>query len=226
MKIVDSLIRVVVLWICVAAAMLFLGGHLWAAWQWNLVGLRFLKGQDPTLPLVSPGCPHIWLVGMVAGERGQLLTRHQAFEQALGCSPMSLTLAMTIFPEDLGLAQLAIRLYPENSKAWFWLGEALNATDPSKARLAFLQTVKLDPRYSLAWGDLGRIYEGNGEYETAEEAYLKCCMIADSEGFCCVGAGRIMEQKGNLQKAIEYYRLSNSTIVLDHANILEEILYP
>ena len=72
-----------------------------------------VKGE--LVAITSPGCSHIWLVGTVAGQRGDLLAQHQAFMQALGCSPNYQSLIQAVLPEDQELAQLATQYYPESS---------------------------------------------------------------------------------------------------------------
>jgi tetratricopeptide (TPR) repeat protein len=229
MKIFNSHHRVGFIWICVLAAALLLGGRLWEAWQWNWTGLRLMKGQEASIPLTPPGCSHIshiWLVGMMAGKRGDLPAQRQAFEQALKCSSNYLSLIQAVLPEDLEIARLATQQYPENSKAWYWLGQASAPTDPFAAQQAYLRTLTLDPHNDWAWYRVGRNYELNGEFEMAGEAYLKCCLNGDPGSNGCWGAGRMMEKLGNLQQAIEYYRLSRWEKALERAQELEKQLSP
>jgi len=124
------------------------------------------------------------------------------------------------------MALLATQYYPDSSKAWFWLGEATAPTDHLGARQAYLRTVALAPRYGLAWCRLGRNYESNSELEKATEAWLNCCLNGDPGKNGCYGAGRMMEQLGNPQQAIEYYRRSHWEGALNRADELEKQLIP
>ena len=158
-------------WISVLVTAVFLGGRLQDAWQWNSTALLFLKGKGKSIAVTASGCSHIWLVGMMAGKRGDEPAQRQAFEQALGCSSVNLSLVRVVFPKDENMARLATQQYPENSNAWFWLGEAIAPTDPPGARQAYLRTVALAPHYGLAWCRLGSNYERDGEFEKAANLF-------------------------------------------------------
>jgi tetratricopeptide (TPR) repeat protein len=212
--------------VCVLAIAWLGGARLGDAWQWNWINLRLIKSQDAALSDTIPGCSHIWLVGMAVGQRGDRSAQHQAFVQALGCSPVYLSLVQAVLPADPELARLAAQHYPESSKAWFWLGEASAPTDPLLARHAYLATVALSPHKGLAWCRLGLNYVQNSEIEKASEAWLNCCLNGDPGSNGCYGAGLMMEQLGNLPQAIAYYRLSHWEGALKRAQELEASLKP
>lgn len=186
----------------------------------------FLKGKGEPIAVTTSGCGHIWLVGVEAGKRGDLAGQRHIWEQALGCAPNYLSLLQAVLPQDKGMALLATQRYPDSSKAWFWLGEAIAPTDHLAARQAYLRTVALAPDDGLAWCRLGSSYEHDGEPEKASEAFLNCCLNGDRGSNGCYGAGRIMERLGNVQKAIEYYRLSRWEGALKRAEELENQLKP
>jgi hypothetical protein len=104
--------RVALIWICILAAALFFWGRLWDAWQWNWINLCLIKGQAV---ITTSDCSHIWLVGMAAGQRGDLSGQRQAFMQALGCSRIYLSLVQDVLPENKEMARLAAQYYPESS---------------------------------------------------------------------------------------------------------------
>jgi tetratricopeptide (TPR) repeat protein len=193
------------------------GGFLWNAWQWNWTNLRLLRGQAV---ITSSGCAHTWLAGMAAGQRRDLSTQHQSLEQALGCSPAYVTLVQAVYPADQELARLAAQTYPASARAWFWLGETLASNDLPAAREAYLHTVTLAPHHALAWCRLGRNSESSGDLGKASAAWLACCLNGDPGKNGCWGAGRMMEQLGNLPQAILYYRLSRWQGALDRAQLL------
>jgi tetratricopeptide (TPR) repeat protein len=211
-------------WICVPLAMLVFGVHLWETLQWNWISLRLLKGQEVTVPVSPKVCSHEWLVGMVAGHNGDLVSQRQAFKLVLSCTDDYLSLMQVVLPEDQELAQLSTQQYPENSKAWSWLGRASLLTDHYRSRQAYLRTVVLDPGDGFAWYELGWNYEQSSEFKLAGEAYLNGCLNGDYGYFCCWSAGRMMEKMGYLQQAIDYYRLSQWDQSLERAKDLEEQL--
>jgi hypothetical protein len=124
------------------------------------------------------------------------------------------------------MALLATQLYPSSSDAWFWLGEALAPTDRLDARQAYLHTVTLSPHHGLAWCRLGYDFEYDGQLEKALANFLNCCYSGDPGYHGCYGAGRMMEQQGNLPQAIAYHRLSRWEGALKRANELEKQLNP
>ena len=213
-------------WIYLLTVVLLSGGDLIRAGQMNVTAVRLIKGQDVSIPITAQDCSQIWLAGAVAGKHAGLPGRRPALEAALRCSPEYLSLVQALLPEDTGMAWTATRQYPDNSKAWFWLGDVTAPTDPMAARQAYLHTVALSAPHGLAWCRLGVNYEVKGELEKASEAYLNCCSYGDPGSNGCYGAGRMMERIGNPQLAIEYYRLSYWEGALKRAQELEKLINP
>jgi len=211
-------------WLSLLVAALFLGVRLQDAWGWNSRALLFLKGKGESIAVTASDCGHIWLVAAQAGRRGDLAGQRRIWEQALGCSPNNVSILRALLPQDMDMALLATQYYPDHSETWFWLGEAVAPTDHLGARQAYLRTVALAPRYGLAWCRLGRNYESNSELEKATEAWLNCCLNGDPGSNGCYGAGRMMEQLGDPQQAIEYYRRSHWEGALNRADELEKQL--
>ena len=211
-------------WLGVLITTMFWGASLQYAWRWNSRALCFLKGEP--IAVTAMGCDHIWLAAAEAGRRGDPSGQRHIWEQALGCSPGNLSLLLTVLPQETDMARLATQSYPNNFKAWFWFGEAIAPNDYLDARQAYLRTVALAPSYGLAWCRLGRNYENNGEIEKAAKAWLNCCCNGDPGSNGCYGAGRMMEQLGDPQQAIEYYRFSHWEGSLKRADELEAQLHP
>ena len=211
-------------WSVVLITVVFWGPGFRDAWQWNSRAIRLLKGE--TIAAKASGCNHIWLVAAEAGQRGDLPGQRRIWEQALGCSPGNLFLLAIVLPLDIDMARLATQLYPDSSQAWFWLGEAIAPTDYLGSRQAYLHVIALRPHHGLAWCRLGRNYESDGGLEIATQAWLNCCYHGDPGSNGCYGAGRMMEQLGNLPKAIEYYHLSRWDGAQKRADELEDQLSP
>ena len=213
-------------WLSLLVAALLLGVRLQDAWGWNSRALLFLKGKGESIAVTASDCGHIWLAAADAGRRGDLAGQRQIWEQALICSPGNLSMLRALLPQDMDMALLATQYYPDHSETWFWLGEAVAPTDYLGARQAYLRTVALSPRYGLAWCRLGQNYEYDGDLEKATEAWLNCCLNRDPGSNGCYGAGRMMEQLGDPQQAIEYYRRSHWEGALNRAEELEKQLIP
>lgn len=213
-------------WIGVLVAAIFLGAHLQDAWRWNSRALLFLKDKVEPIVVTASGCDHIWLAAAETGKRGDLAGQRHIWEQALGCSPGNLSLLRIVMPQDVDMARLATQRYPDSSKAWFWLGEAIAPSDHMGARQAYLHTVALAPHDGLAWCRLGSNHEQDSEFEKASDAFLNCCYYGDPGVNGCYGAGRMMERLGYPQQAIEYYRLSRWEGALKRADELEKQLRP
>jgi hypothetical protein len=58
--------------------------------------------------------------------------------------------------------------------------------------------------------------------EKEKGAFLNCCYFGDPGKNVCWNAGRVSEEQGNFQQAIEYYRLSRWEMALERAKVLEE----
>ena len=207
--------------ICVLSVGVFIGERLQDAWLWNSIGVRLNKGEEVSITIVNPDCAHIWMVGVIAGQRGDLAGQRHIWEQALGCSPGSLSLLQIVLPLDIYMPRLATQQYPNSSEAWFWLGETISPTDQLGARQAYLRSVELSPHAGLAWCRLGWNYQYDSEVEKSFAAFLKCCLNGDPGSNGCNHAGLFMERLGDLPQAIEYYRLSIYEKALKRADELE-----
>ena len=155
------------------------------------------------------------------------LRARQAYSRVLASSRKNISILRTVLPFDKDMALLATQLYPDSSESWFWLGDSIGGwRDLLGARQAYLHAIALSPHNSMAWCGLGYNYEINNEFEKSSEAYLNCCSYGDPGSNGCYGAGRMMEQLGDPQQAIEYYRRSRWEGSLNRADELENQLSP
>jgi cytochrome c-type biogenesis protein CcmH/NrfG len=129
-------------------------------------------------------------------------------------------------PLDRDLASQAVKLYPQNSAAWFWLGEASFTEEKAISRQAYQQATTLNPKDSVAWCRLGSIYENANELDLALKALTACCRLGDPGRNGCWGAGRVYEKLGDLPAAIATYRRSIWSTALQRADELEKQLKP
>ena len=194
------------------------------AWQWNLTGIHLIKGERVYLDVENPDCSHIWMVAYYAGRSGNDAGQYRTWEKALACSPSSLPILKVILLEDVDLAREAVRIYPKNYLAWFWLGDTLSPSDPSAAKQAYLQSVSLSPYYALAWCRLGSFYRKEENYKEALDAFTNCCYDGDPGSNGCYGAGKVLEILGDPQRAIKFYRRSHWEVALNRAKELAKEL--
>jgi hypothetical protein len=73
--------------------------------------------------------------------------------------------------------QAAVNLEPANPENWYLLGRywqyTLEDPDPTLAVSNFRRALALNPRYADAWLDLGTVYESEGDFSAARDAYLQ-----------------------------------------------------
>ena len=73
--------------------------------------------------------------------------------------------------------EAAARLEPTNPDNWYRLGRywqyTLDDPDPALAISNFRRALSLNPRYADAWLDLGTVYESEGNFSAARDAYLQ-----------------------------------------------------
>ena len=135
--------------------------------QGQLVGItsfQFIEGQNLNFAL-----PAEWIK--------QLPQRHAQVSQSatdtLGWLNKAAALdAKKDWPALLRHAQAWTRKQPQNSVAWFVLGNAhANLRQHAKAIEAYRQALRIDPEDADAWSNLGITYSLNGQREEARKIY-------------------------------------------------------
>ncbi len=173
-------------------------------------------------PLAKEDCRVYWQVVMLGSAGGNSANLDDPMGELLACTPRSIDWLLLVAPERSDLALQATQLYPQEPKAWFWLGDLAKASgDQLEAKQYFTESVRLDKAYALAWCRLGLINENEGLIADAEEAYLQCCQNGDPGSNGCYGAGRMAEKLDDIPNAIRYYRRSHWLPALERADMLE-----
>ena len=117
-----------------------------------------------------------------------------------------------------------IRNNPELSiELQFVLGSLLSKSQPESAIELYREGLQHKPHDGVRWYELGDLL-AQREPQLAIEAYLQSCNYGDPGNHGCYGAGRVAEQQGDIQQAIQYYRLSDWEAALDRAKQLERTL--
>jgi tetratricopeptide (TPR) repeat protein len=173
-------------------------------------------------PEIDIDCRVNWQIITLASGMDTPLNVEDYIDKLLACTPNSVDWLLMLYPEREDLAARAAQRYPEEPKAWFWLGDlANNAGDLVSAKKYFTESVSLDPTYALAWCRLGRINENQGVLDDAEESFWQCCANGDPGSNGCYGAGRMAEKLDDIPAAIQYYRRSHWQPALQRADALE-----
>ena len=97
------------------------------------------------------------------------------------------------------------------------------AESPESAIDLYRQGLALAPDDGRRWLALGELLRAS-DPTAAEEAYLQACRHGDPGANGCLGAGWLAEQRGDLLRAIEIYRLSNWEGARREADALEQQL--
>lgn len=116
-----------------------------------------LNNAEQTLASFKDACWGSWLLGSVYDFLGKLDFRDQAWEKTLSCSPLYIQLIQAVDPANISLAKLAVKEYPGQAEAWFWLAELELRDSPEQAIHAYWQVIQLQPDNDRAWRELSRI---------------------------------------------------------------------
>jgi tetratricopeptide (TPR) repeat protein len=157
----------IILLIILAGAFVVSIPELISSWNWNRRSLPILQavmradqaalkqGKENLDTFQGNDCRALWYLGIVSEALGDTAGRDRYRESALLCSPSYIQILSRVAPDDVQLADAAVRRYPENAEAWFWLGEALFADQPELAVHAYRQVLEFQPDHSDAGFRLG-----------------------------------------------------------------------
>jgi len=84
--------------------------------------------------------------------------------------------------------------------------EFQNMGDFDSALALYQKAVELDPKYAIAYNDLGIIYEAKGDTDRAEESYLKAVKIDPYFLSAYSNLAILYENKRDLEKAAYYWQ--------------------
>ncbi|HNB51566.1 MAG TPA: tetratricopeptide repeat protein [Anaerolineales bacterium] len=196
-------------------AFLFLGGK----WNRNVDGLRAMEICEG---VGKPSAPE-WAF-FVAGSAyclGNVKAQKTAYQVAIFEPEPRLDIARSALPYDVEMAQAAVQAHPEQAQAYFWLGEAITeyfriidtgsipveplSVTKVDAIHAYEEGVLLDPKNGEEWDNLGRLYEAEGLWENAVEAYNQACFYVDHGKNGCVNAGRVYLDHQMYEQALSRY---------------------
>ena len=173
--------------------------------------------------LASEECRAHWFEGLLRDAAGDAAGRSAAWGALLECSGDYLTYMPALAGNDAALAARAVAARAGDAEAYFWLASAVAAGSPDAAIDLYRQGLGLAPADGRRWLALGDLLQP-GDPAGAEDAYLQACLHGDPGANGCLRAGGLAEQRGDLLRAIEIYRLSNWSGALEKADALERQL--
>jgi hypothetical protein len=106
--------------------------------------------------------------------------------------------------------EAAARLEPDNAQNWYLLGRywqyTLDEPNPSRAISNFRRALSLNPRSADAWLDLGTVYESEGNFPSAREAYLQAREVYPASAAVAWRYGNFLLRQGEIKPAFAEIR--------------------
>ena len=93
--------------------------------------------------------------------------------------------------------------WPTNALAWAWISYAAVDFAPERAARAARKSLDLDPRMTIAWGQLGTALARMGNDEEAEKALRKAIELEAGTFSAEVNLAGLLLRKGEFQPALE-----------------------
>jgi TPR repeat len=104
----------------------------------------------------------------------------------------------------------AASLEPTNPENWYLLGRywqyTLDDPDPALAINNFRRALSLNPRYADAWLDLGAVYESEGNFAAARDAYLQARKAYPVSAAVAWRYGNFLLRQGEVRQAFAEIR--------------------
>jgi hypothetical protein len=112
------------------------------------------SAKSKLLSFSGDTCQVSWQLGVVYQHLGNAPQRDRLWGDALRCSPRYLKIIQTMIANNLGLAELAVEIYPEQSEAWFWLARQQTKASPLQAVNSYWQGLQFEPYNAAAWTEI------------------------------------------------------------------------
>ena len=110
----------------------------------------------------------------------------------------------------------------ETADEWFDKALQLEDTDAKAAQAAYEQAVKLEPTYSAAWINLGRLLHTRHDEKKAELVYRRALQECGTDSVLLFNLGVVLEDLGKLDDAINAYQSAiteDPTLADGHFNL-------
>ena len=102
--------------------------------------------------------------------------------------------------------QEAIRLKPDDSGAWYNLGNTYNDSGQHEQAIrAYQEAIRLKPDDSDAWNNLGSAYAHSGQHEQASRAFQEAIRLKPDYSGAWKNLGIVYALEGNHSGAMQVY---------------------
>jgi tetratricopeptide (TPR) repeat protein len=106
--------------------------------------------------------------------------------------------------------EAAVRLEPDNAENWYLLGRywqyTLDEPNPARAISNFRLALSLNPRSADTWLDLAAVYESEGDFALARDAYLQARKVYPASAAVAWRYGNFLLRQGEVQPAFAEIR--------------------
>jgi hypothetical protein len=106
--------------------------------------------------------------------------------------------------------EAATHLEPGNPENWYLLGRywqyTIDEPDPSRAIDNFRHALSLNPRSADAWLDLGTVFESEGDFVAAQNAYLQARKVYPASAAVAWRYGNFLLRQGDVNQAFAEIR--------------------
>lgn len=110
----------------------------------------------------------------------------------------------------------------ETADQWFDKALPLEDSDPKAAQAAYEHAVQLEPTYSAAWINLGRLLHTRHDENKAELVYRRALQECGPDSVLLFNLGVVLEDLGKLDEAIDAYQSAiteDPTLADGHFNL-------
>ena len=177
--------------------------------------------------LTAARCRAGWYEGLLHQAAGDTARRTAVWGDLLGCATEYTGYMAMLAADDEALARRAVAAQPDNPAAIFWLAAIAAPTAPDEAIALYRAGLALAPSDGRRWLALAELLVAQGGQQpddTALDAFLQACRHGDPGANGCARAAAIAAERGDLEAAIRYYRLSNWSEAEARARELEQRL--
>src|ERR1700738_3524576 len=106
--------------------------------------------------------------------------------------------------------EAAARLEPDNAENWYLLGRywqyTLDEPNPGRAINNFRRAISRNPRSADTWLDLGAVYESEGDFPLARDAYLQARKVYPASGTVAWRYGNFLLRQDEVKPAFAEIR--------------------
>jgi O-antigen ligase len=174
--------------------------------------------------LTAARCRAGWYEGLLHQAAGDMAQRAAVWGDLLGCATEYTGYMAVLAADDEALARRAVAAQPNSPAAAFWLAAIVAPADADEAIALYRAGLALAPGDGRRWLSLADLLVAQSDQppdDAALDAFLQACRHGDPGANGCARAAAIAAERGDLEAAIRYYRLSNWSEAAARATELE-----